>query len=132
METATTYPIGIVLSRLQFDILPPDGSLQSRPLVIGSDVWIGYRATIIGPVSVGHGAVIGAGAVVASDVPPYTIVAGNPARVLRMRFQPDLVERLLRIAWWNWSEDKVVANGEWFLRPATEFVDRFDPPPEGP
>jgi hypothetical protein len=65
--------------------------------------------------------------VVTGDVPPYAIVAGNPARVLRMRFEPEIVERLLRIAWWEWPEDRIVANGEWFLHPAAEFVERFDP-----
>ena len=126
LETATTFPIGILLKDQTFDALPQDGSLKSRPLVIGSDVWIGYRATILGPVTIGHGAVIGAGAVVTSDVPPYAIVAGNPARVLRMRFPSDIVERLMRIAWWNWPDDRVIAEGAWFLRPAQEFVDQFD------
>jgi acetyltransferase-like isoleucine patch superfamily enzyme len=128
LESATTFPIGIVLPDVPFDTLPPDGSLQSRPLIIGSDVWIGYRATILGPVTIGHGAVIGAAAVVTSDVPPYAIVAGNPARVIRTRFTPEVVDRLLRIAWWEWPEDRVIANGESFLRPALEFVDKFDPP----
>jgi acetyltransferase-like isoleucine patch superfamily enzyme len=127
LETATTFPIGIVLEDQAFDILPPDGSLQSAPLRIGSDVWIGYRATILGPATIGHGAVIGAGSVVAGDVPPYAIVAGNPARVLRMRFPAEVVERLLRIAWWDWPEEQVIARGEWFLRPVIEFVDQFDP-----
>jgi acetyltransferase-like isoleucine patch superfamily enzyme len=128
IESATTYPIGILLKHIDFDTTPADGSLQSRPLVIGCDVWIGYRATILGPVTIGHGAVIGAGAVVTSDVPPYAIVAGNPARVLRMRFPPNVVERFLKIAWWDWPEERVIALGEWFLRPAIEFVDQFDRP----
>jgi acetyltransferase-like isoleucine patch superfamily enzyme len=128
LETATTFPIGIVLKDLPFDTLPADGSLQSRPLVIGSDVWVGYRATILGPLTIGHGAVVGAGAVVTGDVPPYAIVAGNPARVLRMRFPPEVVERLLRIAWWSWPEERVIANGDWFLRPVAQFVDQFDRP----
>jgi hypothetical protein len=117
-----------MLGDLPFDSMPSDGSVASRPLVIGSDVWIGYRATILGPVTIGHGAVVGAGAVVASDIPPYGIVAGNPARVMRMRFEPEIVERLLRIAWWDWEEHRIVANGEWFLGPAADFVDQFDPP----
>ena len=132
MESATTYPIGIALRDLPFDVLPADGSLQSRPLVIGSDVWIGYRATILGPVTIGHGAIIGAGAVVTSDVAPYAIVAGNPARVLRTRFSPEIIEQMLDIAWWEWPESRVIANGEWFLRPAPEFVDQFRSRPESP
>jgi acetyltransferase-like isoleucine patch superfamily enzyme len=127
LEAATTYPIGILLADMPFDELPPDGSLRSRPLVIGSDVWIGYRATILGPLVIGHGAVIGAGSVVATDVPPYAIVAGNPARILRMRFPPDIVERMIRIAWWEWPVEDVTTRGSWFLRPAAEFVEEFDP-----
>ena len=127
-ETATTFPVGILLRDMVFDALPADGSLQSRPLVIGSDVWVGYRATILGPVTIGHGAIVGAGAVVTSDVPPYAIVAGNPARILRMRFPPEIVERMLRIAWWDWPEQRVIAEGEWFLRPAIEFAEQFDRP----
>jgi acetyltransferase-like isoleucine patch superfamily enzyme len=128
LETATTYPIGIVLPDLPFDTVPPDGSLRSRPLIIGSDVWIGYRATILGPVTIGHGAVIGAAAVVAGDVPPYAIVAGNPGRVLRMRFPDETIARLLKIAWWDWPQERVIAAGEWFLRPVNQFLDEFDPP----
>lgn len=128
LATATTFPIGIVLPDVPFDTVPPDGSLRSRPLVIGSDVWIGYRATILGPVTIGHGAVIGAAAVVASDVPPYAIVAGNPGRILRTRFPDQTIARLLKVAWWDWPEERVVAAGEWFLRPVDEFLDEFDPP----
>ena len=132
LHTATTFPIGIILDDVRFDQLPADGSLASPPLAIGSDVWIGFRATILGPVTIGHGAVVGAGAVVASDVPPYAVVAGNPARVLRMRFEPDTVEQLLRIAWWDWPEEQIVANGEWFLRPAAEFAEHFERPIQSP
>lgn len=69
---------------------------------IGNDVWIGNGAIIINGVSVGDGAVIGAGAVVTKDVPPYAIVAGVPARIIKMRFSEDCIERLGKIQWWNW------------------------------
>lgn len=75
--------------------------------VIGNDVWIGYNATILPGVKVGHGAIIGAHAVVAKDVAPYTIVAGNPALAIRQRFSEEQVEALLEIAWWEWSPEKV-------------------------
>jgi acetyltransferase-like isoleucine patch superfamily enzyme len=76
-------------------------------VVIGSDVWIGRGASILSGVRVGHGAVIGAGSLVARDVPPYTIVVGNPARAIRPRFTPEVVDALLRIAWWEWPLDRI-------------------------
>lgn len=77
-------------------------------VTVGSDVWIGSEAVILSGVTIGDGAVVGARAVVARDVPPYAIVAGNPARVLRLRFEPRVVERLLATAWWKW-DDNVIA-----------------------
>ena len=78
--------------------------------VIGHDVWIGRGATIMPGVRVGNGAVVGAGAVVARDVPDYAVAAGNPARVVKIRFSQDVVERLLRIAWWDWPPERVTAS----------------------
>lgn len=77
--------------------------------VIGHDVWIGHGALILPGVTLGHGAIIGAGAVVAGDVPPYAIVAGNPARQIRLRFAPDVIARLLTLGWWDWSPDRIEA-----------------------
>jgi virginiamycin A acetyltransferase len=70
---------------------------------IGHDVWIGMRAIIMAGVTIGHGAVVAAGAVVTKDVAPYTIVAGVPARVLRARFAPAIVEKLLELRWWDYD-----------------------------
>lgn len=77
------------------------------PVRIGHDVWIGTAALILDGVSIGSGAVIAAGAVVTKDVEPYAIVGGNPARVVRHRFPPDVVEALLEIAWWNWPDERI-------------------------
>ncbi|TCL93129.1 acetyltransferase-like isoleucine patch superfamily enzyme [Rhizobium sp. PP-WC-2G-219] len=74
---------------------------------IGSDVWIGHGAFIGDGVTVGHGAVIGAQSVVTKNVDPYSIVAGNPAKVIRTRFSPEIVERLLKLCWWDWPDNKV-------------------------
>ncbi|GJE60964.1 CatB-related O-acetyltransferase [Methylobacterium trifolii] len=71
--------------------------------VIGNDVWLGFEATILPGVGIGDGAVVAAKSVVTRDVPPYAIVAGNPAQVVRMRFPDAEVARLLRIAWWDWE-----------------------------
>nr|WP_120185346.1 CatB-related O-acetyltransferase [Zymobacter palmae] len=70
---------------------------------IGNDVWLGLSATILPGVSIGDGSIVGAQAVVTHDVPPYTIVAGNPAKVIRRRFDDKTISKLEKIAWWNWS-----------------------------
>lgn len=72
-------------------------------VIIGNDVWIGARAIILGGCTIGHGAIIAAGAIVTHDVQPYEVVGGVPARHLRSRFAPDLVDRLLKSEWWNWD-----------------------------
>ena len=68
---------------------------------IGCDVWIGDNACVRAGISLGHGAIVGLGAVVVSDVPPYAIVAGNPARILRYRFNEDVIDALLQLRWWE-------------------------------
>lgn len=83
-------------------------SMPSRgDTVVGNDVWFGYRATVLPGVRIGDGAIVAAGAVVTADVPPYTIVGGNPARPIRARFDDADVERLLRAAWWDWPVELV-------------------------
>jgi acetyltransferase-like isoleucine patch superfamily enzyme len=76
-------------------------------VLIGNDVWLGDGCTIMSGVTIGDGAVVGARAMVTRDVAPYAIVAGNPARAVRTRFEPDIVERLLDVAWWTWPDEKV-------------------------
>lgn len=75
--------------------------------MVGSDVWIGHRATILPGVAVGHGAVVAAGSVVSRDVPPYHVVAGNPARTVRERFDEATARRLAEIAWWDWPVERI-------------------------
>lgn len=79
-------------------------------IIIGHDVWIGYGATILGGIKIGNGAVIGANAVVAKDVPPYAIAVGNPARVIKYRFDAKTVKKILAVKWWNWSLKKITDN----------------------
>ncbi len=76
---------------------------RSTPVAIGHDVWIGHGAIVLAGRSIGTGAVIAGGAVVTKDVPDYTIVAGNPARIIRRRFPEEIGERLKALAWWDWE-----------------------------
>lgn len=75
--------------------------------VVGNDVWFGHRSTVMPGVRIGDGAIVAAGAVVTADVPPYTIVGGNPARRIRQRFDDADVGLLLRAAWWDWPAELV-------------------------
>lgn len=81
--------------------------LPYKPVIIGNDVWIGTRAIILGGVAIGDGAVVGAGAVVTKDVPPYAIVAGVPARVIRYRFEPDMIGMIAETRWWNLPDEQL-------------------------
>jgi phosphonate metabolism protein (transferase hexapeptide repeat family) len=74
---------------------------------LGHDVWIGHGAIVLPGLSIGNGAVVGAGAIVTKDVPAFAIVVGNPARLLRYRFPPELIIALEAIAWWDWSHDQL-------------------------
>ncbi|MEL6926725.1 MAG: CatB-related O-acetyltransferase [Bacteroidota bacterium] len=78
--------------------------------VIGNDVWIGHRATIMPGVTIGDGAIIAMGSVVTRDVPPYTIVGGNPAKEIRKRFSEAQIESLLQLKWWDWPIEKITAS----------------------
>jgi acetyltransferase-like isoleucine patch superfamily enzyme len=89
---------------------------------IGNDVWICAGATLLSGVVIGDGAVIGAGSVVSRDVPPFAIVAGNPAKVVRSRFAEATVERLLKIEWWNWPLSKIIMHGELLM---SDKIDEF-------
>lgn len=104
-DWVTTFPL-----RIAFDdpLARKDGIPASKgETKIGNDVWIGFRAMVLSGVTIGDGAVIGAGAIVTVDVPPYAIVAGNPARVIRYRFSPNEIEKLLALRWWDWDIDRI-------------------------
>lgn len=77
---------------------------------IGNDVWIGYKATIMAGVTIGDGAIIATHAVVTKDVPPYTIVGGNPAQVIKKRFTDEHINALCAVQWWNWDINKITKN----------------------
>lgn len=95
----------------QFDLGADDNDFfdwrRNSPVHLGNDVWIGHGVTVLPGVSVGDGAVVGAGAVVSRDVPPFTIVAGVPAKKIRARFPKEVQQALLRIKWWDWSQKEL-------------------------
>jgi acetyltransferase-like isoleucine patch superfamily enzyme len=100
---------------------------ERKKIEIGNDVWIGARVFIKDGIKIGNGAIIGAGAVVVKDVPDYTIVGGVPARIIRQRFTQPIIDRLLRIQWWNWSEEKLRKMQPYFNQEnLSYFFDRVD------
>ena len=90
---------------------------------IGNDVWIGYRAIIPVNVTIGDGAVIAAGAVVTKDVPPYAIVGGVPAKVIKYRFSPEVIERLLELRYWELPDEEVKKNLDLFQKQGISIED---------
>ncbi len=110
MSGISTYPFQVFGNGWE-RVTPKAGDLPYKgDTVIGNDVWIGYEALIMPGVKIGHGAIISARSVVVSDVPAYTIVGGNPAKLIRQRFAPAEIESLESIAWWDWPIEKITAN----------------------
>jgi acetyltransferase-like isoleucine patch superfamily enzyme len=99
-----------------------------RDVVIGNDVWIGDAAIILPGVTVGDGAVIGAGAVVTRPVPAFKIVAGNPARIIKDRFAPEVAARIAELAWWTWPEEKQKRYADLFATCCETPIDLPDAP----
>ena len=106
MNAVSTYPFYTLEG---WNMSPPE--LTDLPLrgdtVIGNDVWIGQNAVILPGVQIGDVAIIGANSIVGSDVDPYTIVVGNPGKVLRKRFDDELIDLMLRFKWWDRSADEI-------------------------
>ena len=92
---------------------------------IGHDVWIAARVTIIGPLTIGHGAIAAAGAVVTKDVPPYAIVAGVPAKIMGYRAPDEHIEKMLKIAWWDWPLEIVKDRADDLDGPLEAFVEKY-------
>ena len=109
----TTYPFDIFQSTWGNEL---EGSTKSKgDIKIGNDVWIGHSSIILSGVTIGNGAVIAAGSVVVKDVPPFSIVGGNPAKVIRFRFDSKTIAEIENSKWWNWSDSKIRENLESLL-----------------
>lgn len=105
----TAYPLDI-FEKKSSKKAAPAGFLRKGDTVIGNDVWIGTEAMIMPGVNIGDGAVIAARAVVTKNVEPYSIVGGNPAKIIKYRFSADKIKKLLEIKWWNWDIEKIKNN----------------------
>ena len=107
-KSLSTYPFPLFFEEWGLDIRDVASAWDNKgDIVIGNDVWIGYEAILLAGVTIGDGAVIGTRALVTKDVPPYTIVGGTPARVLRKRFSEDTISALLRLKWWDWPIEHI-------------------------
>lgn len=125
-NTATTYPFS------SLSLFWPGARRNSiedhdtkGPVIIGNDVWVGKNATIMSGVRIGDGAVIAANSVVTKDIRPYSIVGGNPAKLLRMRHSDSIIEALLQIKWWNWSDEEIDNSIRYLMSDVNSFVEQF-------
>ena len=112
-----------------YGFMPKDESFlekrKAKTTFIGNDVWIGHGAVIQSGLTVGDGAVIASNAVVTKDVPPYAIVGGVPAKVIKYRFDPETITALQEIAWWNWNRAELEARYLDFRLPIEDFVAKY-------
>jgi len=122
---AVGYDLTIITSdhdmktaNMQFELQSRIGACNTYTskggVVLGNNVWIGDRVTILSGVKIGDGSVIGAGSVVTKSFPPFSVIAGSPAGLIRLRFSEKIVSQLNAIKWWDWSEDKMRRNSEFF------------------
>lgn len=108
MSGFSTYPF-FVFGEPWNKMYQPDLP-KAKDTIVANDVWFGHESTIMPGVTIGSGAIIGTRAVVTKDVPAYSIVAGNPARVVKFRFEEAVIDKLLSIAWWDWPIDLIEQN----------------------
>ena len=108
MQSLSTYTFPIFYEEWGLDAKDIRSAWDNKgDITIGNDVWIGYEAVILSGVTIGDGAIVGARAVVTKDVPPYTIVAGVPARPIRKRFDEETIAKLQALRWWDWDEERL-------------------------
>jgi acetyltransferase-like isoleucine patch superfamily enzyme len=106
-DWVSTYPFGYIHQNV-FNKFNGEGHPATKgSVVIGNDVWIGSHVTIMSGVKIGDGAVIANNSHVVKDVEPYSLVGGNPAKLIKYRFTKEQIEKLLEIKWWDWSDEKI-------------------------
>ncbi len=129
IDWLTTYPFPIFGGGWQAAM--PVAWPSKGDTVIGNDVWIGYRALFMPGVHVGDGAIVATGSVVTRDVPPYAIVGGNPAAVIRYRFDPASIARLEALRWWDWDAEKITRHVKAICAGDISALERAAQPPSG-
>jgi len=97
---------------------------ENLPIKIGNDVFIGMNVTILDGVTIGDGAIIGAGAVVSKNIPPYAVAVGSPIQIIKYRFEPETIEKLLKIHWWDFEEEKLQDVEKFFFN-IEDFVAKY-------
>lgn len=107
MSGVSTYPFWIFANGWEKSLPSMEDLPYKGDTVVGNDVWIGYDVLIMPGVKVGNGAIISSRSVVTTDVPAYSVVGGNPAKLIKSRFAPDIINRLESIAWWNWPVERI-------------------------
>ena len=127
MDAVTTYPFPTLKkhwpSMYRYDI---KDHVTNGDVIIGNDVWIGFGATIMSGVTIGDGAVIAANSLVNHNVPPYAIVGGIPAKIIKMRHSSTVVESLLRIKWWEWDDQTIDTRLNIMLTDIDGFIKKYD------
>lgn len=129
LDYVTTSPIVYLEARGFVDQDVPErmNPRKNNRVRIGNDVWIGQNVTILPGVSIGDGAVVGAGSVLTRDIPPYAIVAGNPAQVLRRRFDEETAAKLLEIRWWDWEDRLIRERLDLLVDPTRLLAELYEP-----
>ncbi len=128
IQLVSSYPFGLIKNNIFTNAKLIEnnpnlnGSYCKGDVTIGSDVWIGSHVTIMSGIKIGDGAVIATNSHIVKDVPPYAIVGGNPAKIIKYRFSEVQIEKLLEIQWWNWSDEKINENLVYIL---SDNIDTF-------
>lgn len=122
MNSVTTYPFNIMGNGWEKSI----PSIEDLPLkgdtIIGNDVWLGQNVAVMPGVHIGDGSIIAANSVITKDVPAYHIAGGNPAKIIKKRFDDNLIEYLLELKWWDWSQEKIFNNLKILCSPNIEDI----------
>ena len=125
LDWVTTSPLMELSSFYQFTRHIEGHPASKGDIIVGNDVWIGTGAIILSGVTIGDGSVIGAGSLVSKDVPDFAVVGGNPAKIIKMRFDEKTCNSLRNIAWWNWPEAEIQENINLILNTPKELIKKF-------